>query len=99
MAFCESDVFEVVVLTAGADAFLCGGGAVVVTLFEAEEDVLELIHAGVGEKESWVAVRDEGRAADAAMAFALKKFEEGLADVVSAPFQVGTVAAQVSLGG
>jgi hypothetical protein len=31
------------------------------------------------------------------MAFALKEFEEGLADVVSAPFQIGTVAAQVSL--
>jgi hypothetical protein len=31
------------------------------------------------------------------MAFALKEFEEGLADLVSAPLQVGTVAAQVSL--
>jgi hypothetical protein len=33
------------------------------------------------------------------MAFALKEFEEGLADVVSAPLQIGTVAAQVSLVG
>ena len=36
----EADIFEIVVLAAGADAFLAGGGAVVIALFEAEEDIL-----------------------------------------------------------
>jgi hypothetical protein len=97
MPLCKTDVFKVVVLAAGADTFLRGGGAIVVALLETEEDVLELVHAGVGEEQRGIAVRNERGAADAAMAFALKEFEEGLADIVSAPLQVGTVAAQVSL--
>ncbi len=50
MAFGEADIFQVVVLAAGADAFLRGGGAVVVAFFQAEKNVLELVHPGVGEK-------------------------------------------------
>ncbi len=45
----EADVFEVVVLASGADALLRGGGAGVVAVLKAEEDVFELVHAGVGE--------------------------------------------------
>ena len=56
VAIGEADIFEVVVLAAGADAFLAGGGAVVVALFEAEEDVLELVHPGIGEEQRGVAV-------------------------------------------
>ncbi len=81
----EADVFQVVVLAPGADALLRGGGFVVVALFEAEEDVLELVHAGVGEQQRRIAVRDERGTADAAMAFAFKEAQEGLADVVAAP--------------
>ena len=54
----EADVFEVVVLAAGADALLAGGGAGVVAALGAEEDVLELVHAGVGEEQG----RDRWRA-------------------------------------
>ena len=63
VAIGEADIFEVIVLAAGADAFLAGGGAVVVALLEAEEDVLELIHAGVGEEERGIVGGDERRAA------------------------------------
>ena len=59
MALGEADVFEVVVLAAGADAFLGGCGAIVVAFFESEENILELVHAGVGEEERGIAVRDE----------------------------------------
>jgi hypothetical protein len=52
----EADVFEVVVLAAGADALLRGGGAVVVALLGAEEEVLELVHARVGEEQRGVVV-------------------------------------------
>ena len=58
VALGEADIFEVVVFAAGANAFLCCRGAVVVALFEAEEDVLELVHASVGEEQGGIAMRD-----------------------------------------
>ena len=51
MAIGEADIFKVVVLAARADAFLAAGGAIVIALFEAEENVLELVHSGIGEKQ------------------------------------------------
>ena len=42
MAAGVADIFEIVVLAAGAHALLGAGGAGVVALLEAEEDVLEL---------------------------------------------------------
>ncbi len=63
VAIGEADIFEVVVFAAGADAFLASGGAVVVALLEAEEDVLELVHAGIGEEQSGIVGGDERRAA------------------------------------
>ncbi len=57
-----ADVFEVVVLAAGADAFLRGGGAGVVAPFESQENFLELVHAGVGEQQRRVVGRNERRA-------------------------------------
>ena len=70
---------------------------VVVALFEAEEDVLELVHAGVGEEQRGVAVGDERTAADAAVAFALEEAEEGFADFVAAPFRFCGVAGHLGL--
>jgi hypothetical protein len=49
-----ADVLEVVVLAAGADAFLRRGGAGVVALLLAKEDVLELVHARVGKQQRGV---------------------------------------------
>ena len=83
VALGEADVFEVVVLAAGADAFLRGGGAVVVALLEAEEDVLELVHAGVGEEQRGIAVRDERGAAHDAVAVFFEEVQEGRADFVA----------------
>ena len=76
VAFGEPDVFEVVVLAAGADAFLATGGALVVALLQAEEDVLELIHAGVGEEQRGVANRDERRAAHDPVIFLLEEVQK-----------------------
>src|SRR5579872_290978 len=59
MAVGEAKVFEIVMFTAGADAFLRSGGAVVVAGFEAEEDVFELVHPGVGEEQRGIVGRDE----------------------------------------
>ena len=40
-----ADVFQIVVLAAGAHALLRGGGARVIALLQAQENVLELVHA------------------------------------------------------
>jgi hypothetical protein len=57
-----ADVIEIVMLASGADAFLGGDGAVVIAFFLAQENVLELVHAGVGEQQRGV-VRGHERGA------------------------------------
>jgi hypothetical protein len=47
----EAHLLEIVVLAAGADALLRGDGAAVVPVLLAEEDALELDHAGIGEQQ------------------------------------------------
>src|SRR5712692_6487425 len=79
----EADVFEVVVLAAGADAFLAGGGAAVVALLEAEEDVFELVHPGIGEEQRGIVHRDERGTPDSSMVFLFEEAEEHFADFVS----------------
>jgi hypothetical protein len=55
----EAYVLKIVVLAAGAHALLRGGGAGVVARLGAEEDVLELVHAGVGEEQRRVVLWNE----------------------------------------
>ena len=57
----KADVFEVVVFAAGADALLGVGGAGVGAFFLAEEDRLELVHAGVGEEQGWIVQGNDRR--------------------------------------
>ncbi len=78
-----ADVFEIVVFAAGADAFLRGGGAGVIARFEAQEDLLELVHAGVGEEQRGVVCRHEGRTSNGTMAFAGEIIEKFLANLVT----------------
>lgn len=52
-----TDVFRVVVLTARTHATLRGGCAGIITLVEAKEHILELVHPGVGKQQSRVIVR------------------------------------------
>ncbi len=83
MAAGAADVVEIVVLAAGADAFLRVGGAGVGAFFLAEEDRLELVHAGVGEEKRGVVERDDGRTGDEGVAVLLhEEIEELLADLV-----------------
>ncbi len=53
-----ADIVEIVVLAAGADAFLGVGGAGVGAFFLAEEDRLELVHPGVGEEQRGIVERE-----------------------------------------
>ena len=83
MAAGVADVFQVVVLAAGAHAFLRGGGARVVALFEAQEDVLELVHAGVGEQQRGVVRGDQRGTAHHAVAARGEEVEKALSDFVT----------------
>ena len=68
-------------LAAGAHAALARGGAHVVALVLAEEAVLELHHAGVGEQQRRVVARHEGSRRHDGVAALAEKFEEGATDV------------------
>ena len=59
MAVIAAHVLEVVVLTGHAHTFLRIHGARIGTLVRAEENVLELHHAGVGKKQGGIPARDE----------------------------------------
>ena len=78
-----ADVFQIVVLAARAHAFLRGGGARVVALLEAQEDVLELVHAGVGEQQGGIVRGDQRRTAHDAVAAGGEEVEKALSDFVT----------------
>ena len=79
----EADVFQIVVLAAGADALLAGGGPAVVSLFRAKKDVLELVHACVGKEQGGIVGGNQAAAVHLAMAFLDKKVQKHAANVVS----------------
>ena len=62
MAGGVADVLQVVVLAAGAHAALGADGAVIGAALAAEEGVLELDHAGVGEQQGCIVAGDQGAA-------------------------------------
>ena len=82
MAAGVADVVEIVMFAARADALLRGGGAGIIALFLAGEDLFELVHAGVGEEQRRIVGRDQRRAANDAMAIGREEVEERLADLI-----------------
>ena len=82
MAARVADVVEIVVLAARANALLRGCGARVIALFLAGENLFELVHAGIGEKQRRVVGRNQRRAANDAMAVGREEVEERLADLI-----------------
>ncbi len=70
-----ADVFKVVVLAAGADALLRVDRPDVVALLPPEEDVLELVHAGVGEKQRRVFGRQQRAGRHERVAAILEKLD------------------------
>lgn len=75
-----ADVFQVVVLAAGAHAFLAGGRTGVGALFQAEEAVLELVHARVGEQQGRIVRRDQRTGSDTGVSLLFEEAEEGFTD-------------------
>ena len=77
-------IVEIVVLAAGAHAFLRRRRRAVGALLDAGEDVLELHHAGIGEHQGRVVARHEGARGHDLMAVLGKVIEEGRPDFVDA---------------
>ncbi len=76
-----SDIFKVIVFATRADALLRIHRPGPRAASRAEEDILELIHAGVGEEQRRVVVRDDRAARDNGVAGpVLKEVQIGLAD-------------------
>jgi hypothetical protein len=75
-----ADFLEVVVLAADADALLGVGDALPGGLAGAEEDLLELVHAGVGEEQGGVGREDDGGRGDDLVLLRGEEVEERLAD-------------------
>ncbi|MHC2377648.1 hypothetical protein ACVIHA_002023 [Bradyrhizobium liaoningense] len=84
MARGVADIVEVVVLAAGAHAFLRGGGALIGPLLHAGEDVLELHHAGIGEHQRRVVARHQWRGRHDLVAVLGKEVQKGRPDLVDA---------------
>ena len=74
-------VLEVVVLAADPHALLRGGRPPVVAALRAQKDVLELVHAGVGEQQRRIAGGHERRARHDAVALRAEVVEKALADL------------------
>ena len=62
-----ADVFKIVMLAAGAHAALRCDRAHIRALFLAEETILELIHAGIGEQQRWIVARHQRARRDVGM--------------------------------
>jgi hypothetical protein len=77
-------VFQIVVLTARTHAALGRSGAGIITLVEPKENVLELVHPGVGKQQSGVIVRNQGAAGNYLMSFTMEKVEKRLTDLSGA---------------
>ena len=75
-----ADVFQVVVLAAGTHALLAGGGAGIGALFQAQEAVLELVHARVGEQQGRVVRRNQRAGSDTGVPFFFEEAQEGFTD-------------------
>ncbi len=79
-----ADIFQVVVLSSYTDAFLAGGGAVVVSFRLTEKNIFKLVHSSVGEKEGRIVMRHDRGGRDDRMPLILKvlqKFAANLARV------------------
>ena len=78
----KPNVFQVLMLAAGAHAFLAGGRPTYSALLRAEEEIFELVYARVGEQQRRVIGRHQRRGVHPAVPLRLKKAQKQLAYLV-----------------
>ena len=76
-----ADIFQIVVLAAGAHTALRAGCAGTGPWLQAQKHVLELVHTGVGEQQRGIVRGDQRTAGDASVLLRCKVSEESLANV------------------
>src|SRR5690349_19829760 len=81
-----TDIIEIVVLASDAHTFLRIDGPLVGALVCADEDILELDHARIGEKERAISTRDKRHGRHSRMPMLDKEVDEGLADLIACHF-------------
>jgi hypothetical protein len=68
-----SDLFQIVVLPPRPNTLLGAASPCIISLFQAEKDILELIHPGIGKKERRVIVRYKAGTGDDGVSPLMKK--------------------------
>ena len=76
-----ADVIQVIVLAAGPHTALGRGGSAVMAGIAAQEDILELVHAGIGEQQRGVVVGDQGAGGHHLVALSAEILEKRRADL------------------
>ena len=84
MAPVVTDIFQIVVLAAGAHDLLRRNGPLIGPLFRAREQVLELHHAGIGEQQGRIVARHERTRRHDLVVVAGEIVQKGLANIVCA---------------
>ena len=74
----DTHFFQVVVLTGHTQAFLGVGYPFMLGFSVAEENILELVHPGIGEHQGGVVLHDHRSGGHDLVLLALEKIEEGL---------------------
>ena len=82
-----ANFLQIIVFARNAEAFLRVGGAVPLLGLIAEEDVLELVHTGVGEHQRGVVFHDDGCRGHYLMAFGTEKVQKAVSDFVGVHIQ------------
>src|SRR5512138_3377914 len=86
MGIVATDIVEIVMLTSHAHTFLRIDGAFIGTLVGAEEHILELDHARVGEQERAIPTRDQRHGRHSRVPVLYEEINEGLSDLIASHF-------------
>jgi len=82
MLWCPANLFQVIMLTADAQTFLHTCRPAIASFFQAQENILKLIHAGVGKKQRRVIFWNQRRTRNNPVPSIFKKLKKGCSDLI-----------------
>ncbi len=77
-------VFQIVMLTTGTHTTLRGRGSHIITFVQPQENILELVHPGIGKQQRRIIVWHQRTTGDDLMSFTMEKVEKRLTDLSGA---------------